>query len=61
MMDALFLFKFFMEGDRSSILAKSLSYGTHSLALSKWKVGFDPIVDLNRVDLVWIILPNLPM
>ncbi|GLJ56716.1 hypothetical protein SUGI_1252830 [Cryptomeria japonica] len=61
MLGGLFLFKFNVEEDLIYVLTGSWAYGKHFLTMAKWKPGFDPSVELNRMALVVIRLPGLPL
>ncbi|XP_059064834.1 uncharacterized protein LOC131856895 [Cryptomeria japonica] len=55
----LFLFKFTAEEDLIFVLLGSWAYGKHFLTLAKWKLGFDPSVELNRMAPMWVRLLGL--
>ncbi|XP_059066523.1 uncharacterized protein LOC131857812 [Cryptomeria japonica] len=58
---ALFLFKFTVEEDVALVLSSCWSYGQKKISLFRWKVGFDPSVDLQKTALVWVRLPGPPL
>lgn len=45
----LFLFKFINDENRNHVLARTWRYNKHNLVLAKWKLGFIPSVDLQRM------------
>lgn len=49
MLGGLFLFMFNIEEDLIDVLSGSWVYGKHFLTMAKWKPGFDPFVELNRM------------
>ncbi|GLJ44722.1 hypothetical protein SUGI_0940410 [Cryptomeria japonica] len=57
----LFLFKFNTDEDLIYVLSGSWAYGKHFLTMAKWKPGFDPSAELNRMAPVWVRLPGLPL
>ncbi|XP_059073337.1 uncharacterized protein LOC131874112 [Cryptomeria japonica] len=61
MCGGLFLFKFTAEEDLIFVLSGSWAYGKHFLTLAKWKLGLDPLVELNHMALVWVRLLGLPL
>ena len=61
MIGGLFYFKFTMEGDLNFILLRTWYYGKHYLALTRWHLGFDASVEINKLALVWVRLPGLPL
>lgn len=52
MSGGLFLFKFNTEEDLIYVMSGSWAYGKHFLTMAKWKPGFDPSAELNRMALV---------
>lgn len=57
-----FLFNFTASKYLISVLSSGpWVYGKHSLALCLWKLGFDPVVDLNKSTSMWICLLGLPL
>lgn len=61
MPSGLFCFKFTVEEDISFVLLGTWYYGKHSLALTRWHPGFDASIELNKLALVWVRLPGLPL
>ncbi|GLJ32385.1 hypothetical protein SUGI_0651730 [Cryptomeria japonica] len=57
----LFLFKFNTDEDLIYVLSGSWAYGKHFLTMAKWKPGFDPSTELNRMAPVWVRIPGLPL
>ncbi|XP_057814896.2 uncharacterized protein LOC131028601 [Cryptomeria japonica] len=57
----LFLFKLTTKKDLIFVLSGSWAYGKHFLTLAKWKSGFDPSAELNRMAPIWVRLPGLPL
>lgn len=37
------------------------SYGKHRLVVAKWHLASDPAKELNKMALVWVKLPGLPL
>ena len=61
MPSGLFYFKFTVEEDINFVLSGTWYYGKHCLALTRWHPGFDAGVELNKLALVWVRLPGLPL
>lgn len=57
----LFLSKFTTEEALIFVLSGSWAYEKHILTLAKWKPGFNPLDELNRMAPVWVRLPSLPL
>ena len=52
MPSGLFYFKFTAEEDINFILSGTWYYGKHCLALTRWHLGFDASVEVNKIALV---------
>ncbi|GLJ54373.1 hypothetical protein SUGI_1167520 [Cryptomeria japonica] len=61
MSGTLFLFKFTTEEDVALVLSRCWSYGRNNLSLYHWKVGFEPMADLQKTASVWVRLSRLPL
>lgn len=43
------------------VLSRSWTYGKHYLSICRWKLGFDPTVDLNKKVSMWVRTLGLPL
>lgn len=57
----LFCFKFMVEEDIKKKLLGTWYYGKHFLSLTRWHLGFDSSVELNRIGSIWVRLLELPL